>query len=105
MPTKGRVLIGERDVTQLQPRDRDVAMVFQSYALYPHKTVRDNIGYPLWIRKVGGADIAAKVSEVATILEIAHLLDRRPAAIVGRAASARGARSRHRARSCGLFDG
>ena len=49
MPTKGRVLIGDRDVTQLQPRDRDVAMVFQSYALYPHKTVRDNIGYPTYL--------------------------------------------------------
>src|ERR1700675_1582450 len=83
MPTKGRVLIGERDVTQLQPRDRDVAMVFQSYALYPHKTVRDNIGYPLWIRKVTGADLAAKVSEVSTILEIEHLLDRRPRQLSG----------------------
>ena len=83
MPTKGRVLIGERDVTQLQPRDRDVAMVFQSYALYPHKTVRDNIGYPLWIRKVSGGDIAAKVSEVSTILEIGHLLDRRPRQLSG----------------------
>ena len=83
MPTKGRVLIGERDVTQLQPRDRDVAMVFQSYALYPHKTVRDNIGYPLWIRKVSGGDIAAKVSEVSTILEIEHLLDRRPRQLSG----------------------
>ena len=83
MPTKGRVLIGERDVTQLQPRDRDVAMVFQSYALYPHKTVRDNIGYPLWIRKVSSADIAGKVSEVATTLEIAHLLDRRPRQLSG----------------------
>jgi multiple sugar transport system ATP-binding protein len=83
MPTKGRVLIGDRDVTQLQPRDRDVAMVFQSYALYPHKTVRDNIGYPLWIRKVTGADLAAKVSEVSTILEIEHLLDRRPRQLSG----------------------
>jgi multiple sugar transport system ATP-binding protein len=82
-PTKGRVLIGERDVTQLQPRDRDVAMVFQSYALYPHKTVRDNIGYPLWIRKMSGADIAAKTSEVSTILEIEHLLDRRPRQLSG----------------------
>src|ERR1700735_1687701 len=83
MPTKGRVLIGDRDVTQLQPRDRDVAMVFQSYALYPHKTVRDNIGYPLWIRKMSGADIAAKVTEVSTILEIETLLHRRPGALLG----------------------
>ena len=83
MPTKGRVLIGDRDVTQLQPRDRDVAMVFQSYALYPHKTVRDNIGYPLWIRKATSAEIDAKVGEVATILEIGHLLDRRPRQLSG----------------------
>src|SRR6202046_4350179 len=83
MPTKGRVLIGERDVTQLQPRDRDVAMVFQSYALYPHKTVRANTGYPLWIRKMSGGDIVAKVSEVSTILEIEHLLDRRPRQLSG----------------------
>ena len=51
-PTGGRVMIGERDVTRLQPRDRDVAMVFQSYALYPHMTVAENIAYPLRIRKV-----------------------------------------------------
>src|ERR1700741_5066234 len=50
MPTAGKVFIGERDVTRLQPRDRDIAMVFQSYALYPQMTVADNIGYPLWIR-------------------------------------------------------
>ena len=57
LPSAGRVLIGERDVTRLQPRDRDVAMVFQSYALYPRMTIADNISYPLWIRKIdpGGA--------------------------------------------------
>eukprot|EP01030_Chromulinospumella_sphaerica_P027907 gene27907-biopygen25169 len=52
MPTAGRVLIGGRDVTRLQPRDRDIAMVFQSYALYPHMTIRDNNAYPLWLRDV-----------------------------------------------------
>ena len=83
MPTSGRVLIGDRDVTRLQPRDRDVAMVFQSYALYPHKTIGENIGYPLWIRKVTGAEIKAKVAEVATVLEIDHLLDRRPRQLSG----------------------
>ena len=54
-PSGGRVMIGERDVTRLQPRDRDVAMVFQSYALYPHMTVAENIGYPLRIRNVARA--------------------------------------------------
>src|SRR6266481_2114781 len=52
LPTAGRVLIGESDVTRLQPRDRDIAMVFQSYALYPHMTVAENVAYPLRIRKL-----------------------------------------------------
>ena len=64
MPTSGRVLIGGRDVTRLQPRDRDLAMVFQSYALYPHMTIRDNIAYPLWLREVPEADRKAKVDAV-----------------------------------------
>jgi multiple sugar transport system ATP-binding protein len=83
MPTSGRVLIGERDVTRLQPRDRDVAMVFQSYALYPHMTVAENIGYPLSIRKVDPAARKKKVAEVASILEVDHLLDRRPRQLSG----------------------
>ena len=83
MPTAGRVLIGDRDVTRLQPRDRDIAMVFQSYALYPHMTVAENIGYPLWIRKVPAGDRAAKIGEVAAALEIGHLLNRRPRQLSG----------------------
>jgi multiple sugar transport system ATP-binding protein len=83
LPTAGRVLIGERNVTRLQPRDRDVAMVFQSYALYPHMTVKDNIAYPLRIRKVDPAERARRVSEVAAALEVGHLLDRRPAQLSG----------------------
>jgi multiple sugar transport system ATP-binding protein len=82
-PTRGNVMIGERDVTRLQPRDRDVAMVFQSYALYPHMTVADNIGYPLRIRKIGSEARAAKVAEVATALEIDHLLGRHPRQLSG----------------------
>ena len=54
-PTSGQVFIGEDDVTKLQPRDRDVAMVFQSYALYPHKNVAENIAYPLRVRKIDKA--------------------------------------------------
>src|SRR5439155_9826852 len=57
-PTSGRVLIGGRDVTSLSPRERDVAMVFQSYALYPHMSIEDNIGYPLKIRGVRARDRA-----------------------------------------------
>jgi multiple sugar transport system ATP-binding protein len=82
-PTAGKVIIGDRDVTRLQPRDRDVAMVFQSYALYPHMTIADNIGYPLWIRKVDAATRAKKIAEVAQALEIDPLLQRHPRQLSG----------------------
>jgi multiple sugar transport system ATP-binding protein len=82
-PTAGRIMIGERDVTRLQPRDRDIAMVFQSYALYPHMSVSDNISYPLRIRNVPTAERNAKVAEVAESLEIGHLLDRYPRQLSG----------------------
>ncbi len=82
-PTSGHVYIGENDVTRLQPRDRDVAMVFQSYALYPHKSVGDNIAYPLRIRKVDKAARAQRVGEVAEMLSITPLLDRMPRQLSG----------------------
>jgi multiple sugar transport system ATP-binding protein len=82
-PTAGKVVIGDRDVTRLQPRDRDVAMVFQSYALYPHMTIAENIGYPLWIRKVDAATRAKKIGEVAAALEIDSLLERHPRQLSG----------------------
>ena len=83
IPTGGRVRIGDRDVTHLQPRDRDVAMVFQSYALYPHMKIAENIAYPLRIRKTPAAEIVRKVGEVAKALEIDHLLDRFPRQLSG----------------------
>jgi multiple sugar transport system ATP-binding protein len=83
MPSAGKVCIGERDVTRLQPRDRDIAMVFQSYALYPQMTVGENIGYPLWIRGTPDAERRRKIDEVAAVLEIGHLLDRRPRQLSG----------------------
>jgi multiple sugar transport system ATP-binding protein len=83
LPTAGQVQIGERDVTRMQPRDRDIAMVFQSYALYPHMTVAENVGYPLRVRKLDKAARKAQVQQVAESLEIAHLLDRRPAKLSG----------------------
>jgi multiple sugar transport system ATP-binding protein len=83
VPTAGSVHIGDRDVTRIQPRDRDVAMVFQSYALYPHMSVRENIGYPLKIRDVPRAERAEQVLRVASALEVDHLLDRRPRALSG----------------------
>ncbi|HSD04060.1 MAG TPA: ABC transporter ATP-binding protein [Gaiellales bacterium] len=82
-PTSGRVFIGPRDVTDLQPKDRDVAMVFQSYALYPHKNVRDNIGYPLRVRKVPRERRDARAAEVARMLDIDMLLDRTPRQLSG----------------------
>jgi multiple sugar transport system ATP-binding protein len=83
LPSAGRILIGERNVTRLQPRDRDLAMVFQSYALYPQMTVLQNIAYPLRIRKVEPAEMSRRVSDVAAALEIDHLMDRRPRQLSG----------------------
>src|SRR3990172_3006927 len=82
-PTAGQVRIGGRDVTSLSPRERDVAMVFQSYALYPHMTVADNIGYPLRIRGVPARERATAVATVAESLEVSHLLSRKPRELSG----------------------
>jgi multiple sugar transport system ATP-binding protein len=81
--TDGRLLIGEREVTDSAPRDRDVAMVFQSYALYPHMTVRQNLGYGLKVRRTKKSEAARRVTEVARLLRLADLLDRRPAELSG----------------------
>jgi ABC-type sugar transport system ATPase subunit len=82
-PTAGRVFIGDRDVTDWAPRERDVAMVFQSYALYPHKTVRDNLGFGLRMRSVAKAEIARRTREIAARLGLEPLLDRKPAQLSG----------------------
>jgi len=81
--TAGRVVIDGRDVTDAAPRDRDIAMVFQSYALYPHMTVRQNLGYGLKVRKTPKAEIASRIETVAHVLRLEELLDRRPAALSG----------------------
>ncbi|MGH1345074.1 MAG: ABC transporter ATP-binding protein [Nannocystales bacterium] len=81
--TAGRILFGEQDVTSLPPRDRDIAMVFQSYALYPHMTVRDNMAFGLQLRKTDAATIEARVREVAKTLDIDHLLSRFPRQLSG----------------------
>ena len=80
---KGRILIGGKDVTTMQPKDRDIAMVFQNYALYPHMTVFDNMAFGLKLRKVPKDEIARKVEEAAKILDLSHLLDRKPKAMSG----------------------
>src|SRR3954464_8739660 len=79
----GRIFIGERDVTHLDPRKRDTAMVFQSYALYPHLTVRRNLGFGLKLRSVPKDQIARRVGEVAEILGLEELLDRKPGELSG----------------------
>jgi multiple sugar transport system ATP-binding protein len=82
-PDDGDIRIGGRSVVGLEPKDRDVALVFQSYALYPHLSARDNIGYPLKVRKLSRAEQQAKIEQVAEMLAIGHLLPRRPAQLSG----------------------
>ncbi len=81
--TSGRIWFGERDVTSLPPQEKNVGVVFQSFALYPHLNVYENIAFPLRIRKDGRADIERKVKEMAGILHMEALLDRRPAQLSG----------------------
>jgi len=80
---QGAIYIGERDVTLVQPKDRDVAMVFQSYALYPHMTVAQNIGFPLKQQKVPKEERARQVMEAARILDLVDYLERRPRQLSG----------------------
>ena len=82
-PSEGSILIGGRDVTQAEAAARGIAMVFQSYALYPHLTVAENIAFPLRIAKRPKAEIAARVADVAAMLDLTALLDRRPRALSG----------------------
>jgi multiple sugar transport system ATP-binding protein len=83
MPTAGRIVIGERDVTGLMPQERDVAMVFQSYALYPHMTVRENLAFGLRMRHAARDLIARRVNEAAEALGLEAVLDRKPAQLSG----------------------
>jgi ABC-type sugar transport system ATPase subunit len=82
-PTSGKILIGERDVAGLSPGARDVAMVFQSYALYPHMSVRGNLAFPLQRRRMPKAEVARRVDAMAELLELTDLLGRRPAQLSG----------------------
>ena len=79
----GTITIGGRDVTQVPPRDRDIAMVFQSYALYPTMTVAENIAFGMKVRKVAKAEQNRRIDQVAQLLQIEKLLDRRPSALSG----------------------
>lgn len=82
-PTAGRLIINGRVINDIPPRERGIAMVFQSYALYPHKTVFKNIAFPLTVEKLNKKDIKQKVEWASGLLGIGHLLDRRPAQISG----------------------
>jgi multiple sugar transport system ATP-binding protein len=81
--TEGTLKIGDRVVNDLAPKDRDVAMVFQSYALYPHMSVRDNLAFGLKLRKVPKAEIEKRVQEAARMIELGNLLDRKPKQLSG----------------------
>ncbi len=81
--TEGKISIGDRVVNDVAPKDRDIAMVFQNYALYPHMTVRDNMAFGLKLRNTGKAEIQERVEEAARTLEITDLLDRKPRALSG----------------------
>ena len=80
---EGRILIGERDVTNLAPKDRDIAMVFQNYALYPHMSVAENMGFALKIAGESKEKISERVAEAAKILDLEQYLDRKPKALSG----------------------
>ena len=79
----GRILIGDRDATDVPPKDRDIAMVFQNYALYPHMTVADNMGFALKIAGTPKAEIRKRVEDAAAILDLTEYLDRKPKALSG----------------------
>ena len=81
--TSGEIYIGDTRVNELEPKDRDIAMVFQNYALYPHMNVRDNMGFGLKIRKFKKEEIDSRVQEAADILNIHELLDRKPKELSG----------------------
>ena len=101
----GDIMIGDRVVTDLDPKDRDIAMVFQNYALYPNKSVYNNLAFPLQMRKLSKADVDSKVQAAAKVLDITHLLRAEATRAVRRAAAARGAGPGAGARPQGLLDG
>ena len=81
--TDGEITIGDRVVNDLPPRDRDIAMVFQNYALYPHKTVYENLAFPLKLRHMSKQEIDRRVNQIARLLELEEQLKRRPRQLSG----------------------
>ncbi len=82
-PTSGQIYLGNKKINELSPKDRDVAMVFQNYALYPHMSIYDNIAFPLKMRKKSKSYIQDKVKQMADLLGINDLLDRKPKELSG----------------------
>ena len=103
--TEGELRIGDRVVNDLTPRERDIAMVFQSYALYPHLTVYDNIAFGLKLRKVPKEEIDKRVRDAARILDLEPFLERKPQRALRRPAAARRDGPRDRAPAAGVPDG
>ena len=101
----GEMRIGERVVNNVEPKDRDIAMVFQNYALYPHMTVYDNIGFALKLAKVPKTEADKRIREAARVLELEAQLKRKPAAAIGWAAPTRGYGTGYRASASSVFDG
>src|SRR6476619_1048756 len=82
-PTVGRIFVGDREITDLEPKRRDFAMVFQNYALYPHMTVARNLAFGLKLRRVPSAESRRRVAETSRILGLENLLDRKPGQLSG----------------------
>src|SRR5438552_7433847 len=80
---EGEIYIGDRMVNEVEPKERDIALVFQNYALYPHMTAEQNIAFPLKMRRVGEAEVSSRVKRIAETLRIDHLLARKPAQMSG----------------------
>src|SRR5687767_5317331 len=82
-PNHGKIFLADRDITNLEPRERDVAMVFQNYALYPHMNVFENIAFGLKVRKLPPAEVESRVRNTASLLKIENLLHRKPKELSG----------------------
>ena len=82
-PTSGHIYFGGKDVTKVAPEDREIGLVFQNYALYPHMTVADNIMFPLINRKIPKTEAIERAQEMAKLVHLDHLMDRKPKALSG----------------------
>ena len=100
--TGGDIYIGERRINDVAPKDRDIAMLFQNYALYPHMTVYQNLAFPLKMRKVPRREIDQRVREAAEMLGITEYLDRKPKALSGGAEATGRRGARHRPQAAGF---